>query len=118
MGLLDTLRSGVTIADKVTKPLQAWVQHSAYIGESGAGDPSYDVPVNRQAIISQREREMMGPNGQLVAIQATITFPYPIPPNGAPGRVEPVDSRDLFVLPDGTTGPIIDVSGTIDPATG
>jgi hypothetical protein len=47
-----------------------------------------------------------------------ITIIGPVTANGAPNRDEPVDPRDKFVLPDGTSGPIVDVNGLLDPSTG
>jgi len=38
-----------------------------------------------------------------------------IPPNGAADRGEPIDPKDVFILADGTSGPILDTEGPRDP---
>jgi hypothetical protein len=48
---------------------------------------------------------------------ATITFLDPIDDNGAAGRQEPVDSRDIITLQDGKTAPIVEIKGPVDSAT-
>lgn len=118
MSLLTVLRSGVKIADKVTKPLQATVMHAAWTGSDDYGAGSYATPVARRAIVDQQQHEHRTRSGELVATQAYIGFLEPIAPNGAAGRTEPIDPNDVIILPDGTSGPIVDISGFIDAGTG
>lgn len=134
MSLNSIIRSGVRIADTITKSLQGTVMHSAWIGQDGFGRPIYgntvsgleirsdnpataDVAVGRQCVVElkQRIREIQGRN---VMTHAHLTFVGPIPINGmTTERKEAVDPRDVFVLPDGTSGPVVDVEGVLDSET-
>ena len=120
MGLADVVRSGVAIANSVTKTLQATVTHKQWIGPSdGYGTETYLDAVERTALVEFKQKMIKTGSGQLVMSRATVTFLEPIPPIGAgvDGRQEPIDSRDIITLPDGTTGPILDISGFVDSGT-
>lgn len=120
MALDSIIRKGIATVDKVTRPVQAIIIHKAWVGQDGFGVPTFN-PVNgtaRRAIYEQRAHSKQLPDGRLVAVQALLTFLDPIPPNGTAGRQEPVDPRDVFILPDGSTGPTAFVSGLLDPSTG
>ena len=56
--------------------------------------------------------------GADVVVRASVTFLTPLTANGAETRTEPIDPRDKIILPDGTTGPIVNISGPVDPDTG
>jgi len=118
MGLDTTVRSGVKIIDTVTKSLQCKVQHKAWKGADTYGTPQYASAVLRDAIVEQQQQQRKLPDGQYVMTKAQVMFIFPVPPNGAAGRVEPVDPRDIITLPDGTTGPILNISGFMDKGTG
>lgn len=110
MALIDVLRSGVATADKVTKSVQPTVRHSAYKpaqqdGEGYAGPPSY---VSRAAVVERKERLIRTASGEYVMSKHKITFV---------GAVE-VDTRDRILLPDGTSGPILEVASFPDAGTG
>ena len=122
MGLIDIIRSGVAIASGLTADLQSDVTHYAWIGDaggsaSGKGKSTYATPVNRRALINTGSKEVKLANGQTALVKARIVFLDPIEPNGAAGRREPIDVRDKIVLPDGTSGPIIDTGGLLDAGT-
>lgn len=133
MSLNQIIRDAVAVADSITKDLQGTVMHSAWIGQDGFGKPNYgarvsglditgafntaDVAVPRQAIIEQKQR-IRDVQGRNVLTFVHLTFVGPIPINGmGTERKEAVDPRDIFVLPDGTTGPVVDVSGVLDSET-
>lgn len=118
MSLLDDVRDAVSTADDETKDLQATVQHEAWTGADQYGTPTFAAAVARRAIVDQQQHEHRTATGELVATQAYVAFIEPITPNGAAGRVEPIDPNDRITLPDGTTGPIVDVSGFVDAGTG
>jgi hypothetical protein len=116
MGLADILRNGVATANRLTAGLQTSVLHQAWIGQDRFGVPTYAAAIERPAIVEFRQRLRKGFNGAEVMQHATILFLEPIAPNYASGRREPIDPRDKITLPSGYTGPIIDISGVIDPA--
>lgn len=119
MGLLDVIRNAVSIADSVTKDLQPLVLHKAWIGEKGDGTPRYHPEAHqRAAIVEKSTRVFRSTSGEMVHARHRIAFLYPIPPCGEPGRREPVDERDLLVLPSGDSGPILHVEEFIDRVTG
>jgi len=118
MNLADILRNSIALANTITSDLQTTVAHSAWIGQDRNGKPLYDTAVNRAAIVEYKTELRRIPSGEEIAQTATITIVGPIDDNGAADRREPVDPRDKFVLPNGFSGPILDVSGVIDPSTG
>lgn len=117
MGLDSVVRAAVSIADQVTSSLQVAVMHYAYLSQDAFGKPTYAVAVSRLAIVEYKIRQHMTATGKIVESRAKVSFIRPVSPNGAAGRNEPIDTRDKIILPDGTTGPIIDVTGLVDPTT-
>jgi len=110
MSLLDIIRNGVKLANTVTAPLQAKVQHYKLThAADGYTTPSYGSPVSRLAIVDYRSRQLSSPSGQTVVSLATVTFLDP---------TITIGPDDKLVLPDGTTGPIFDISGFLDAGTG
>lgn len=116
-GLASIVRKAVAIADKTTESLQATVQHYAWLSESITGFVEYDDPVSLPALVEDRDEIRQVSTGQTVRARAKISFLKLVPPNGSPGRQEPIDVRDKIVLPDGTSGPIVDIRGLVDPST-
>lgn len=117
MGLDDTVRSAVAVANSVTRDLQEEVLHYPWIYQTQLGENKYDPqsPISRKGIVQQFIREIRMADGRFMSVKAKITFLEDIPANGAEGRVEPIDNRDKIVLADGTTGPIVEVKGLRDP---
>lgn len=112
------VRSAVDLADDITKSLQPTVAHSAWVGMDVHGTPTYAAPINRECIVEYKIRDkLQSSTGRVIQSQALITIIGPVAANGAAGRVEPIDPRDKIVLPNGQTGPIIDVEGVVDPDT-
>jgi len=134
MSLNSIIRNAVATADAITKDLQGDVLHSAWIGQDGFGKPIYgrrvsglditssnplaaDVGATREAVIEQKQR-IRDVQGRNVLTFVHLIFVGPIPVNGmGTERKEAVDPRDVFVLPDGTTGPVVDVAGVVDSET-
>jgi hypothetical protein len=108
----EILATGVGIADKLTKGVQAPFTLEAYLSEDGAGLASFAAPVTLLGVVDQTRRQV-AIEGLMVVVVATITVVGDVTPNGAPGRNEPIDPRDRITLPDGTTGPIIDAPGAV-----
>lgn len=120
MGLATTLRNAVAVASRVTGGsggVQCDVTHEAWTGRDGYGKPTYASGKTRKAIVERTQRMIRTTGGNDVLSRARITFLDIIKANGATGRTEPIDPRDRFTLPDGTTGPVLDVIGVIDPST-
>jgi len=134
MSLNSIIRAGVAVANSVTADLQGTVTHAAWIRQDEMGAAVYGrrvegldiygeadaigVATPRQAVIElkQRAREVQGRH---ILTFAHLTFVGPIPVNGmTDARKEAVDPRDVFVLPDGKTGPVVDVEGVVDAETG
>lgn len=117
MGLDTLVRSGIAVANKLTAKLQVPVSHEAWIGDTSNG-PTFRAVVARQALFEKKQRLIRRPDGTEVQQQAMVTIIGPIAADGAANRREPIDPRDRITSPDGTTGPILDVKGLADPATG
>jgi len=123
MGWEDVIRAGVATANGITKSLHAPVIHRAWTGQDPYGESTYAPPsvgADGQTLrglveIKQTSRTM--PNGQMSQSKAYVMFIEPVPVNGAPGRTEPIDTRDYIELPNGMTGPILDVEGLVDADT-
>ena len=118
MALSDIIRNGVALADSLTVSLQATVQHAAWTGQNGFGDDEHAANVARLAIVERKQKLVRNAAGEEVLSQHVISILRPISANGTSGRNEPIDVRDRFTLPDGTTGPIINVESFVDPSIG
>lgn len=119
MSLLHVLRSAVAIADNVTKPIQALVSYSRCTGTNtdGYGTKTFATPVMLRAIVDWRQKHLRTMTGELTVSRASVAF-LDIAALVAATNGEGIGDSDLIVLPDGTTGPIIDMSGFIDAGTG
>ena len=117
MALDDIVRNAVATINTITGSLQVNVTHQAWTGQSGTGTPTYAAGVVRPAIVEKKTRDRRMADGRVIMTIAYIVFIHPIAANGAAGRVEPIDARDKFTLPDGTTGPVIDTNAFLDPNT-
>ena len=118
MGFEDVIRTGVATAASVTASLQVVVQHASWIGVRGQGEPLFTAFIGRRALVEQKASSLRNASGETVVSRAKLTLLDPIVRQGADGRREAIDPRDLFILPDGTTGPILAVNGLLDPSTG
>lgn len=118
MGFDDLVRSGINLANTLTSTLQVTVTHEAWTGKDVHGKPSYAAGVNRNAIVEHKQRWVRGRDSNVIATMPVVTILGPITANGASGRKEPLDPRDRITLPDGRTGPIMDVKFIVDPDTG
>ena len=116
----DILRSGVAIVDSLTKGVQVNITHEAWVDQDGHGDPVLANPVTLRAVLDLNRKQQRQDDGTIITIMATVTIVGDVAPNGAAGRLEPIDPRDIITLPDGTTGPIIQTApnSVVDPITG
>lgn len=117
MSLLDIVRSAVKIADEVTKPLQAIVSYERFLGSDGYGAPIYDAPVELPAIVDYKSTQVRTKEGILTVSRASITLLDIAAVIGATGGAG-IDNNDRFTLPDGDTGPLLDIRGFVDAGTG
>lgn len=117
MSLLDVLRTGVKIADNVTKSVQADVKFEKYVSGTGEGDKSYTPAVFLKAIVDWKQKQVRTMSGVLSVSRASVMF-LDIAALKTATNNEGIDDHDKITLPDGTTGPILDMSGFIDAGSG
>lgn len=116
MGLDSIVRSGIATAKSLTASLQNTITIKPWIGTQDAfGKPRYGSPVEISAVVDPKQKERRTSSGKIVMTTCYIVILESLESNGAAGRVEPVDPRDVVTLPDGTTSPIVDVAGFMDP---
>jgi hypothetical protein len=117
MSLASIVRNAVALVNKQTLSLQETVQFIPWVGQSDEGAPAYGTPLLMTALVEKKEGTLTLANGVMINTKAHVTFIQPISPTGAAGRIEPIDNRDVIILADGTTGPIIGILGLDDPST-
>ncbi len=121
-GLDAIIRSGVEAWNAATATAQGVVTFEAFVGPSDAlgDDGAYADPIPLRCHILRDPASDPTSTGDAQKTLATLGFLSPIPPNGSPHRQsEPIDPRDRFTLPDGSSGPITEIAGGyVDPATG
>lgn len=117
MGLLKIVRNAVKTADKVTKDLQATVSYSRYLSSDDYGAKTFAAAVSLRAIVDWKQKQLRTTAGVLSVSRASVMF-LDITAVVLATSGEGIDDNDLIVLPDGTTGPILDMAGFIDAGTG
>lgn len=127
LNLQKLITSGIKTADRLTggpKGAQCELPYRAWVGQDEWGKPVYDPPSDQDsssifALVEQKlESRLDTATGRVIETKAKLTILKPVPPNGAGGRIEPIDPRDLILLPDGTSGPIYLPQGMTNPGTG
>lgn len=113
MRLDRIIRKGVALADRITKSLQGDVIHYHWSGDDQAdqdatGDKTFPAPVTRKAVITLKQQFIRTSAGEDAVSHAQVTFLSPVD----------VHMQDQIILPDGTTGPILNIAGPVDPSTG
>lgn len=116
MSLLDIVRGAVKIANNITRPLQAEVTIEHQLSTSGYGGVKYMKPAKLPALVDWKRAQVRTANGELTMSRAVITF-TDVEKLAAATNGEGVGDFDRIILPDGTTGPILDLSGFIDAGT-
>ncbi len=117
MSILDVLRSGVAIADKVTKPWQAIVIYRRELSADAAGMRTFAADVPLHALVDYKAVQVRTKDGVLSATRATITLLDVAEVTLATGG-QGIGNNDQFILPDGDTGPTLDLAGFVDAGTG
>lgn len=119
MGLADDVRDAVATIDDETKDLQPAVLWYPWVSDDGMGKRVYDPagPFEVRAIVNKMSKLVRASDGQEVVATTYIGILQELAPNGAPKRHEPIDERDKFVLPDGSSGNILKIDGFMDAGT-
>lgn len=117
VSLLDALRVGVKIADGVTKPLQPTVTLEVYAGSDSYGTDHYMTAVQLRAIVDWKQKQVRTSSGILSVTRASVMF-LDVAALAVATAGQGIDDNDKITLPDGTTGPILDMAGFIDAGTG
>jgi hypothetical protein len=117
MSLLDVVRSAVALANTVTQPLQATVSFRRFLSADGEGVRTYAAAVDLEAIVDWKQKSIRTATGELSVSRSSVAF-LDIAALVAATGGEGIGDNDLIVLPDGTTGPILDMSGFVDAGTG
>lgn len=107
-GLRDIIADAVATADDLTSDIQPQVRLQRWTGQTGAGKPTYAAAVLEPAIVDWQQRRVRTKSGAEAVSRAYVGFLRPVA----------IDEKDKITLPDGTTGPILDMSGFVDRATG
>jgi len=117
MGILHALRLAPAIANKVTKDAQPFVTYKKAVKDDSYSGWSYPSEVKLQAIVDWRQKQVRTLEGVLSVSRAAVTF-LDIEALKTATNGEGIDDHDIIILPDGTTGPILDMAGFIDAETG
>lgn len=121
MALLDVLRAGVKVADGITKSFQGQVEYHRYVGQTGTGTKTYVPPLGTQtifldAIVDLSSKIVRSQSGELVQCSASILLlnvAQVVEATGGAG----VSDEDVFILPNGQTGPVVALKGFMDAGT-
>lgn len=99
----------VAVADTITASLQANVSHYTYAAATidAYNKVTWGAATVRAAVVESNRRLFRLSDGTEVLSRTKVTFPRPVA----------VDPKDRIVLPDSTTGPILEVVGVTDPVT-
>src|SRR5215472_14566622 len=116
MSLLDVVRADVKVADKVTKPLQTTVKYERENGIDGSGTRTFDLPLFLPAIVDYTSRMVRTREGILTACRSSVMFLDAQTLNQAT-KGHGIRTADRITLPNGETGPILDIMGFNDPGT-
>jgi hypothetical protein len=116
MSLLDDIRDAIGVANDETSDLQPTVMLEHVI-TSEYGPVGYTTPVPLKAIVDWKQKQLRTPDGVLSVSRASVMF-LDAQALAAATNGEGIDDTDRITLPDGTTGPILDMAGFIDAGTG
>ena len=117
MSLLDVVRLAPALANTVTRSLQPTVSYERYVSSDGEGTKVYAAAVPLHAIVEFKSKQVRTKEGVLTVTRATIDLLDIAEVVDATGG-EGIGNDDRFTLPDGDTGPTLDLGGFIDAGTG
>lgn len=122
----DILREAVAIVQAETESLQGAIVLERWLGENEFGTPTYDEPMELTAVVEKKTKDLKGGSGSQQETLATTYVGIFVPLEAVdPSKMTdpqfvrqgPVDPNDRITLPDGTTGPILNISGFVDKVT-
>lgn len=120
MDLAKMIADGIATANRMTQSLQPTVEIRRWTGvKSGSGEAFPPDVVRVRALVEKRQQLIARPGGTEARSRNYLAILEQIPPVSPPvtDRDEPIDERDIIVLPDGDTGPILAVTGLVNPTT-
>lgn len=117
-GFADVLANGIALANTLTGSLQCVVQHYMWQGQNGFNANDYAAPVGRNAILQRTQKATKDSAGNDVIATHIITILELFEGPAIAGRDNPIDVRDRFIAPDGSTGAILSVDTVVNPVTG
>lgn len=117
VNLSKIVSGAVKTASKLTTSLQATVIWKAWTGNDQWGRKIYTTHSIRALVEQEVRTELDQATGQAIQTRAKITILEPLPLVTAAGRINPIDNRDILILPDGTTGPAYMPGGFVNPET-
>lgn len=117
MAFAPLIRKMVGVANKLVAPgdLQDYVTYERQVSVDRYGKKIYAAAVQLPAAIDWKQHQVRTLAGELTTSRAHLTFPDVAAVKAA--APEGFGDYDKFTLPDGTTGPILDMNGYIDPGT-
>lgn len=116
MGFASLVRSMVKVADGLTKDLQSKVWYERYLTSDRYGKKLFAAKVLIDAAVDWKQHQVRTMAGELTTSRTHLTFTNIEQLRIATGG-DGIDDNDKFTLMDGTTGPILDMSGYLDPGT-
>ncbi len=112
--ILNALRTGVKVANR-TVP-QPMVTFKRAIADSSYGGWSYPTSVELPAVVDWKQKQVRTLEGVLSVSRASVLF-LDVAKVAAATAGQGISDHDIIILPDGTTGPILDMAGFIDAGT-
>ena len=113
---LDILLDGIEIVQEQTKGLQGRCLLQQFAGAANnSGDSLYGPTKSFMAIVDYTSKQIQK-NGQFITTGGTVVAMSSVTPLGAitdPPRMEPIDTRDVLILPGGFIVQIIDTPGSV-----
>lgn len=117
MDLPAIIRGAVGIAKDITLSAHVTVTHKVWISQAQDGSPTF-TSKQRVALVERKVRLVKDASGRLVQSTAAVYLLEQVAPTSTTSpRSNPIDPRDVFVLPDGTVGPIVAIDGFFDGGT-
>jgi hypothetical protein len=118
VSLLTILRSGVKTINKVTRKggLQGVVMYARKTG-NGTYGPTFAAAVPLHALVEYKSVQVKTPSGTIAVTRAVLTL-LDVAEIFVATSGQGIGDDDVFTLPDGTTGPILDLGGFLDAGTG
>lgn len=121
MSLMDDVVELVALADVFVKDegFYANVVWKAWTGQDEDGTPSAPVVQVVPALVIRKTGVVKDASGQVITYHTYIGIFRPLTPiSNSKRSSHPVDMMDTFILPDGTTGPIVATDGYVNGQSG